>query len=536
MANQIQPIFILQEGTQRSTGRTVQKNNIAAARAVAETVRTTLGPKGMDKMLVDSLGDITVTNDGFTILDKAEIEHPAAKMIVEVAKTQQDEVGDGTTTAVIIAGELLHNAEELIEQNIHPTVIAHGYLKAAEFARGALLGIAHKVTANDTNVLKKVVMTAMTGKNAEVAKEHLAEIVVEAARLTYEEGGSPEYIKTEKRVGKSVTESRLVRGVILDKERANPNMPSVVQNAKIALINKDLEIKKTEIDSNIEITSPEQMQKFLDMEEQMLRQMAEQVAKSGANVVFVQKGMDDAVAYFLAKKGIFAVSRVLESDMKQLARATGGKVTSNLKELSRDELGSAGSVIQEKVGEEDAIVVSECKNPKAVTILVQGGTKHVLDEIDRAIEDGIGDVFAVLKNQFVVAGAGALEVELAKDIRKFASSLHGREQLAVEAFAKAIEVVPKTLAENAGLDPIDVLTDLRAAHQKGMKNHGIDVFSGKVVDAWKRGVIEPLKVKTQAIDSAVEATNMILRIDDMISAGKESPKGMPQGMPPGMDM
>ncbi len=530
MSQNIQPIFILPEGSERTSGKNAQHVNINAARAVADAVRTTLGPKGMDKMLVNSIGDVIITNDGYTILNEMDIEHPSAKMIVEIAKTQQEEVGDGTTTAVIIAGELLKNAENLLSQDVHPTVIAKGYHMAAEKAQETLEKMAEPITKDDPKSLAKIAMTAMTGKAAESAKEHLADLIVKAAIMTADENGLIDIddIKLEKKVGFGVMDSELIEGIVLDKEKAHPGMPSSVKSAKIALIDKELEIKKTEIDAKIEIKDPAQLQSFIDMEERMLREMVENVAKSGANVVFVQKGIDDLAKHFLSKKGIFAIERVSDSNMKKLARATGAKISSNLKDITATDLGFAGLVDEKKLGDEHYTFISKCKNPRSVTLLIRGGTPHVVDELERAVSDAVGDLSAALSNRKAVAGAGSTEIELARVIRKFATSLSGREQLAVNAFAEALEVIPRTLAENAGLDPIDVLTELKAAHDKGQKWAGIDVFTGKIMDSWAKGVIEPLKIKTQAIKSASEVTELILRIDDVIAARKSS-----GGMPPG---
>ncbi|MBW2989728.1 TCP-1/cpn60 chaperonin family protein [Candidatus Woesearchaeota archaeon] len=547
MSKEIQPIFILPEGTQRSTGKNAQRTNIMAAKLVAETVRTTLGPKGMDKMIVDSMGDVTVTNDGVTILEEMQIEHPSAKMIVEVAKTQEDEVGDGTTTAVVLAGELLKNAEALLDQEVHPTIVAKGYRLAEAKAQSILNDIAEDVSEKDTDVLKKIAMTAMTGKGAESSKEKLSLIAVEAVRSVIEEENGNKIIdndniKLEKKVGASVEDSELVEGIVLDKERVHSGMPRMIKNAKIALVDSAVEIKNTEIDAKIQITDPAQMQAFIDQEEKMLRDKVEKISSSGANVVICQKGIDDMAQHFLAKKGIYAVRRAKQSDMKALSRATGGKIVSNLDDLSKDDLGSAGIVEEVKVGDEEMTYIKNCKNPKSVTILIRGGTEHVVDEVKRAMEDALGDVAASLKNGKIVGGAGAPEVELAKQLRKYADSLSGREQLAVQAFASSVEIIPRTLAENAGIDPIDVLTELKAAHDKGEKWAGIDVFKGKPIDAFKKGIIEPLKIKTQAVSSASEVAVMILRIDDVIAGsgsgkGPEMPPGMPPGgMPPGMGM
>src|SRR3989338_7820392 len=537
MAKDIQPIFILPEGTQRTTGKNAQRNNIMAAKLVAETVRTTLGPKGMDKMIVDSMGSITITNDGVTILEEMQVEHPAAKMIVEVAKTQEAEVGDGTTTAVVIAGELLRRAEELLDQNVHPTVIAKGYRMAEEKAQDVLNAIAEDITEKDDSLLRKIAGTALTGKGAESAKEKLSEMAVKAVKRVMDiENGKfhfdKENIKLEKRTGDSVEASELIEGIVVEKEAVHPGMPKSIKNPKIALIDCAIEIKDTEIDAKIEITEPSQMQAFLNQEEKILTDMVDKIAASGANVVFCQKGIDDTAQHFLAKKNIYAARRVKKSDLEALSRATGARIITSIRDLNSKDLGNAGIVEERKIGSDEMTFVVGCKNPKAVTILVRGGTEHVVDEAKRALTDAIGDVAAALKNGKVVAGAGASEIELARELRKYADSLSGREQLAVRAFADALEVIPRTLAENAGMDPIDILVELKAAHDKKQKWAGIDVFKGKVVDSWNAGAVEPLKIKTQAVSSASEVAQMILRIDDVI-AGANKGNGMPQ-MPPGM--
>ena len=536
--NNTQPIFIMPEGTQRSQGKQAQKMNIMAAKLVAETVRTTLGPKGMDKMIVDSLNDVIVTNDGVTILQEMQIEHPAAKMIVEVAKTQEDEVGDGTTTAVVIAGELLKNAETLIEQEVHPTVIARGYRLAETKAQEILKIIGEDVTIKDISLLNKIAMTAMTGKGAENAKEKLADIVVKAVTTVTEDNGNgleldKDNIKVEKKVGASVEDSELIKGIVLDKERVHSGMPVKIENARIALVDSSIEIKSTEIDAKIQITDPNQMQAFLDKEEEMLKEKVNKIFDSGANILICQKGIDDLAQHFLAKKGIYAIRRAKQSDMISLSKATNGKIMTNLDDLNKDDLGTAGFVGEVKVGDENMTYVKDCKNPKSVTLLIRGGTEHVVDEVKRAVTDAVGDVAAAVKVGKVVAGAGAPELELARELRKYAESLSGREQLAVQAFANSMEVIPRTLAENAGIDPIDSITELKAAHDKKQTWAGINVFTGKVMDAWQKGVIEPLKIKTQAIASASEVAVMILRIDDIIAGGKTEPQ-MPPGMPPGM--
>ncbi|MCW3136007.1 MAG: thermosome subunit alpha [Canidatus Methanoxibalbensis ujae] len=520
------PVLLLKEGTERTTGRDAQTRNILAAKGIAEAVRTTLGPKGMDKMLVDSMGDVVITNDGATILKEMDIEHPAAKMMVEVAKTIDEEVGDGTTTAVVLAGELLKKAQELLEQDVHPTVVAAGFRMAAEKAHEIIENIAYDVSPDDTETLKKIAMTAMTGKGAEIAKDHLSEIAVEAVKIIARDRKEGEridtdMIKLEKKIGGSTLDTQLIRGMVVDKERVHPGMPKRVENAKIALINAPLEIEKTEIDAKIEITSPEQMKAFLDEEERMLREMVEKIKESGANVVFCQKGIDDLAQYYLAKENIMAVRRVKESDMKKLAQATGGKILTSLEEIREEDLGRAGLVEERKVANEEMIFVEDCPNPRAVTVLIRGGTEHVVDEAERALNDAIRVVACTIEDGKYVPGGGAPEIEIALNLRDYASKVGGREQLAIQAFADAIEVIPRSLAENAGLDPIDMLVSLRAAHEAGDKNAGLDVFNGEAVNMLDANVMEPLRVKKQAISSAVEAATMILRIDDVIAASKE---------------
>ena len=540
MTNQVQPIFIMPEDTQRTTGRDAQKNNIAAAKAVAQAVRTTLGPKGMDKMIVDSIGDVIVTNDGVTILKEMQIEHPAAKMVVEVAKTQEDAVGDGTTTAVVIAGELLKKAEDLLDQNIHPTVLAKGYRLAENEAQRLLKNLAENVSIEDDEILKNIAITAMTGKGAETNRVLLANLIVKAVRgvaesvngLTKVDLGD---IKVEKQVGESSDNSELIEGIVLDKERVHPAMPESVENAKVALLNAALEIKNTEIDAKIQITDPSQLNAFLEKEEQTLREMVNQVKGSGATVLFCQKGIDDLAQHFLAKAGILAIRRAKKSDMEKLARATGARIVNSWKELTFEDIGNAGLVRETKIGDEEMIFVEKCQNPKSVTLLVRGGTEHVAEEIKRAVMDALGDLAAAIKDGKVVAGAGSVEMEIARGLKSFSRTLSGREQLAVLAFAEAMEIIPRTLAENAGLDPIDSLTKLRSAHDQQQKWAGINVFNGDTMDAWNSGVLEPLKIKTQALSSAAEVAEMILRIDDVISGGSaKHPTMPPGGMPPGM--
>jgi len=538
-----QPVLILPEGTFRSRGSDAQKNNIAAAKAVADAVKSTLGPKGMDKMLVDSIGDIVITNDGVTILEEMEIEHPAAKMMVEVAKTQNEEVGDGTTTAAVLAGELLKKAEELIDQDIHPTVITAGYKLAKEEAMKILNEISKPVTMNDIEILKKIAITSMSGKSMQRASPVIADMVVQAVREVAQniDGKmvvNTDDIKREKKHGGSAEDTELIKGIVIDKEVVHPAMPKRVNEAKIALIDVALEVKETETDAEIRITSPDQMQAFIEQEAKMLKNMVDKVVASGATVVICQKGIDDVAQHYLAKKGILACRRAKKSDIEKLAKATGARIVSNLDDLGAEDLGYARIVEEKKIGGEQMTFVRECKDPKAVTILVRGSTEHVVDEIDRSVEDAVGAVSSAIEVGKIVAGAGSPEAELARRLKTFAERFSGREQLAIQAFAAAMEVIPRALAENAGLDPIDILVELRAAHDRGRITDGIDVFNGKVTDAMAMGVVEPLKVKTQAVTSAAEAAEMILRIDDVISANKLGggggmPMGGMGGMPPG---
>ncbi|RLF54440.1 MAG: thermosome subunit [Thermoplasmata archaeon] len=525
------PILILKEGTKRESGKSAQINNIAAAKAIADAVRTTLGPRGMDKMLVDSLGDVVITNDGVTILKEIDVEHPAAKMIIEIAKTQDEQCGDGTTTAVILAGELLKRAETLIEQNVHPTIITEGYRLASEKAIEILKKVALEVKPEDEETLKNLAKTSMTGKSASVVKDKLAEIAVKAVKMVAEERDGKikvdkDNIKIEKKQGGSISDTELIEGIVLDKERVHENMPSYVKEAKIALLNAALEIKKTEVDAKINITSPEQLQAFLNEEEKMLKDMVEKIKASGAKVVLCQKGIDDMAQHFLAKAGIYAVRRVKKSDMEKLAKATGGTIVSNLDDLTDEDLGKAELVEERKIGGDKMTFVTGCRGAKAVTILVRGGSEHVIDEIERSVVDAISVVAVALEDSKMTAGGGATAIELAKELKKYAVEVGGREEMAVVAFAEALEVIPKTLAENAGLDPINTLIELRKAHSEGKKHHGLNVYTGEIEDMVKLHVIEPLRVGVQAIQSATETTNMILRIDDIIAAKQtEPPKG-----------
>jgi thermosome len=536
------PVLILREGASRSRGREAQRNNIMAAKVVAEAVRSALGPKGMDKMLVDSLGDVTITSDGRTILDEMDIQHPAAKMMVEVAKTQDEEVGDGTTTSVIVAGELLGRAEELVDKKVHPTVIIDGYRKAAEKALETLERIAITVKPTDKEALKKVAMTSMASKLVAQNREQLAELTVDAILYVVKKVGK-EYrvdlddIMVEKKPGESITDTKLIKGIVLDKEIVHPGMPKRVEKARIALLDTALEIQKTEFDAQINIESPEQMETFLKEEENMLRDLADKIAKTGANLLICQKGLDDMVQHFLARKGISAIRRAKKSDMEKLAKATGGKVATSLEDITKKDLGYAALVEERKIGNDKMTFIEGCKNPRSVAILIRGGTERIVDEAERSIHDALCVIRDVVEEPKIVAGGGAPEMEVARVLREYANTLLGREALAVQQYAEALEAVPTTLTDNAGLDPIDIISELRARHEKGEVWAGVDVHEGKVKDMEKLEVYEPLSVKKQAIRSATEAATMILKIDDIIAVGKAKmppmPPGGPGGMPPG---
>ncbi len=534
-----QPVLVLKEGSSRSRGRDAQRSNMTAARIVGEVVKSTLGPRGMDKMLVDSLGDVTVTNDGATVLDEIDVQNPAAKMMVEVAKTQDDEVGDGTTTAVVVAGELLKRAETLLDDEVHPTVIVSGYKKAAEKTMQILNGIAIPVEPDDKATLKKVAMTAMHSKGVGAAREHFADISIEGVRLITEKRGEDwvadiDNIQLTKKEGKSLLDTELIKGIIVDKEVVHPGMPKVVKNARIALLDCALEIEKTEISAEIRINDPAQMKAFLDEETKMMKDMVEKIKAAKANVVLCQKGIDDTTQHFLAKEGILAVRRIKKSDIDKLARATGGKVVTNLDDLRESDLGSAGLAEERKLGDDKMVFIEGCKNPKSAAILIRAGLERLVDEAERALNDSLSVLADVVTKNKVVAGGGSVEAEVAKRLKDYASKVGGREQLAIEAFADSIEIIPRTLAENAGLDPIDIMVELRSAHQKkdGLWM-GVDVFKGGTKDMLKSGVLEPLKVKEQAIKSATEAASMILRIDDVIAAAKPPPTPPPRGGPGG---
>ncbi|HXY82301.1 MAG TPA: thermosome subunit beta [Candidatus Saccharimonadales bacterium] len=543
MSNQNIPVVILKEGTQRSTGRDAQRNNILAAKVVAETVKTTLGPRGMDKMLVSGIGDVVITNDGATIMKELDVQHPAAKMLVEVAKTQDNEVGDGTTTVVILTGELLDKAEKLLEKEVHPTIIVEGFKNAADKARNILDGLSETINATDSEMLRKVAITSMGTKGVSGAKDYLATIAVDAALQVKEtrEGKSKvdvDLVKVLKKHGRSLEETELVKGIVVDKEIAHPQMPKRIENAKIALLNAKLEIEKTEFDAKININSPDQMKMFLDEEERMLKEMVDKVAESGANFVFCEKSIDDIALHFLSKKGIAAVKNASSGDMEKLAKATGGKILASVKEISSISLGEAKLIEESKIGDDKLIYIRDAKNPMAVTIVLRGGTEHVVDEAERALHDALCVIRDAIEDNKIVAGGGAGEAETSKQLRDYAVKVGGREQLAIEAFADALESVPLALAENAGLDPIDIMVELRSKHQDPTnKWYGVDVFAGKVKDIRALNVIEPLRVKLQVVKSATEAASMILRIDDVVASkgtkGAPPGPGGPGGPPPG---
>jgi thermosome len=532
------PILVLREGTERTRDKSASGSNIAAARAIADAVRTTLGPRGMDKMLVDSMGDITITNDGVTILKEIDVEHPAGKMLVEIAKTQDQQCGDGTTTAVVLAGELLKRAEYLLEQNIHPTVITRGYQVAVQEAMRLLeAGIGTPVKPDDEQILIDCATTAMGSKGVFGARDELARIAVTAVRKIVDKRGDRlvadvDQIKVEKRHGGTISDTQLIDGIILDKERSHPRMPHQVKGAKIALMNSALEIKKTEIESKINIKNAGQIQSFLDEEDRTFHRMVDQLKASGANVLICQKGIDDVVLHYLAKEGILALKQVKESDLQKLARATGGKVVTGLKELTAADLGSAEMVEEKKIGDDHMTFVTGCKNPRSVSILIRGGTEHVTQEAERSLHDALKVVSSVIEDGVVCPGGGATEIDLAVKLRKFAPTVGGREQLAVEAFAQALECIPWALAENGGFDSINTLIELRGAHDgpNANVNVGVNLADGRAADMWKLRVIEPARVKRQALSSAVDVATMVLRIDDIIASKKGAPSpGGPGG-------
>ena len=537
-----QQVYLLPEGASRLLGRDAQRTNIAVAVAVAGAVKTTLGPKGMDKMMVSDLGDVVITNDGATILEEMNVEHPVAKIMVNIAKTQDKEVGDGTTSVVILAGELLKGAGELLEQGIHPTTVIRGYKMAAERAKKILNEYSKSVDVKDDQTLQKIAMVSMGSKNVgdDETKKKLGKMVIDAVKQVMEKDASGktiidhDFIKVEKKAGGNVGDTQYINGVLIDKEITHPGMPKSVANAKIALLDVALEIEKTETDARIEITSPDQMQAFLQQEERTLKDMVEKIKKSGANVVFTQKGIDDVAQHFLAKADIIAVRRVKKSDIEKLGRATKAKIVTSLDDLGAKDLGFAGLVEERKISGEQMVFVEKCKDPKSVTIFVRGGTEHVVDEAERSITDVIGAVSSVVVDGKYVIGGGSIEIDVANDLRAYSSDVGGREQLAIQKFADALEAIPKTLSESAGMDAIDTLVQLRSKHKgKDGSIYGVDIFKNTVSDVSKLGVFEPMKVKSQAIDSASEAAEIILRIDDMISSKGKARGGMPGG-PGGM--
>jgi len=540
MSSQNIPVVILKEGTQRSTGRDAQRNNILAAKVVAETVKTTLGPRGMDKMLVSTIGDVVITNDGATIMKELDVQHPAAKMLVEVAKTQDNEVGDGTTTAVVLTGKLLEEAEKLLDKDVHPTVIVEGYKKGADKAREILNGLSESIDTNDAAILRTVATTAMGTKNVSGAKDYLAKIAVDAALQVKESRDGKtkvdvDLVKVLKKHGKSIEETELVRGIVIDKEIAHPQMSKRTQAAKIALLNAKLEIEKTEFDAKININNPDQMKLFLDEEERMLKDMVDKVSESGANFVFCEKSIDDIALHFLSKKGISAIKNVSSGDMEKLAKATGAKIVASVKDLSSSSLGEAKLIEESKIGDDKLTYVRDAKNPMAVTVVLRGGTEHVVDEAERSLHDALCVVRDAIEDAKIVAGGGASEAEVSKQLREYAMKVGGREQLAIEAFADAAESIPLALAENAGLDPIDVMVELRAKHEDANNRwYGVDVFSGHIKDMKALNVLEPLRVKSQVVKSATEAASMILRIDDVVAAKGDKGPARPPGPPGGM--
>jgi len=516
------PIFILKEGTQRTRGRSAQSNNIAAAKAVADSVRSTLGPKGMDKMLVDSMGDVVITNDGATILKEMDIEHPAAKMIIEVAKTQEQHCYDGTTSAVVLSGELLKRSEDLIEQNVHPTVICEGFRLAAEKAISLLERHGISTEGND-EVLLEVAKTSLTGKSAGAVKAFMADICVRAVNAVgvIDEGErivDLSDIKVEKRQGGSIKDSSLIDGILLDKERVHAGMPRSINDAKIALVNSAIEVKKTEVDAKIQITDPNQLASFLAEEENYIRGLVEKITASGANVLVCQKGIDELAQHYLSKAGVFAIRRAKKSDMEALSKATGGRIITNMDDLSGEDLGQAARVEERKIGESDMTFITGCPEAKSVSVLLRGGTEHVVDEIRRAFDDAVGVVSVAWEDGAVLTGGGSVLAALSRDLRTYAETIGGREQMAIEAFASALEIIPRTLAENAGLDPVTTIIALRKAHADGDSHAGINVYEGGVVDMQTANVLEPVRVVEQAIQSATETAIMILRIDDVISS------------------
>ena len=530
-ATQQVPIVLLKEGTSETKGNQAQRNNITAAKTVAEIVRTSLGPRGMDKMLVDTLGDVTISNDGATILKEIDVQHPSAKMMVEISKSTDNEVGDGTTSTVVLAGSLLEKAEELVTKNVHPTVVVEGFKKASQKAIETLKEIATKVDPTDKAFLNKIAKTSMASKMVSADSKELADMVVDAVLAVAEKSGDKykidiDNVKVEKKAGGSIRDTEFIHGVVLDKEVVHGGMPKRIENAKIAVINSPLEIEKTEFDAKININSPDQMQKFIDEENKMLKAMVDKVVAAGANVILCEKGIDDIAQHYLANAGILAVRRIKESDMYKLAKATGARIVNNLDELSAADLGYAKLAEERKVETDKWVFVEECKNPKSVSILIRGGSQRVVDEAERSVHDAIMTVKDVVEYPYVLVGGGAPEAIASMKLRDWASSLSGRAQLAAEKFADGIETIPIVLAENAGMDPLDTQVQLRSKSTSGKARFGIDVLNGKVADLAAKDIYEPLAVKEQVINAATEAACMILRIDDVIAASKS--KDMPK--------
>ncbi len=522
------PLLILREGTERTKGKSAQKGNIDAAMMIANMVKSSLGPRGMDKMMVDPVGDVVITNDGVTILKKMDVNHPAAKMLIEVAKTQDEECGDGTTTAVVIAGELLKKAVDLVEANIHPTIISNGYREAAKRALRKLDELGIDVKSTDTKMLRDIANTSMISKIISSSREHMADLSVKAVMAIAKGDGKKinlKNIQVVKRQGASIDDTELIEGVIINRGPVHPSMPKKVEKAKIALLSCSLEIKKTEVNATIKIKDPSQLSAFLLEEENTLKEMVEKVKRTGANVVLVQKGIDEIAQHYMTRAGMYSIRRIKKSDMKNLANSTGATIINQLDDLDKDALGYADLVETRTMGNDEMTFITGCRNPKAVSILLRGGTSHVLDEAERSLEDALNVIAVTVEDGKMVPGGGATFMELSMDLRTYAASVGGREQIAIDAYASALEIVPKVLAENAGLDPIDVLIDLRKAHKDGGTRHGINVFTGKVSDMTKEKVIEPLRVLKQAISSATETAVMILRIDDVIASKGAGPAG-----------
>ena len=535
------PVILLREGTRESKGREAQKNNILAAKLIADIISTSLGPRGMDKMLVDSIGDITITNDGATILKEIDVQHPAAKMMVEVAKATDSEVGDGTTSAVVLAGALLDKAESLIEDEIHPVIIADGYKNALEQASKFLSEIAIKIDPKNRDILEKIAKSAMQTKLVSVEASYLAELAVDAALMVVEEKNeilkvNLDNIKVEKKSGGAISDSTLIEGIILDKEIVHSGMPKIIEGAKIALINSALEITKTEFDARLNISSPEQIKSFMEEENTILKEMVEKIKSAGTNVVLCQKGIDDVVQHFMNKEGILAMRRIKESDMSKLSKATGGRIVGSVNDLEKTDLGSADIVEEKQIEEDKWVFIEGCKNPKAVSLLIRGGSQRVIDEVERSIHDALMVIKDVIEKPMILVGAGSPEAYMASKLRTWSKTLSGREQLAVEKYAEALEQIPLALARNAGMNPIDTITELRARHSSGEKYAGINVFEGTITNMEKSDVLEPLKVKEQVLKSATETANMILRIDNIVasSRGTASPPGGSMGGMPEM--